>query len=87
MTEIEKKTGMTDMECEYLDTYYTNNTFEPGENLLNQGVIPGFAHNTLLLSELDQKAAEYLQAQAQIFHKSLIEIINDLIREKIAVAL
>ena len=50
MTEIERKTGITDADCEYLDDYYTKNTFEPGPNLLKQGVKPGFAHNTLLLS-------------------------------------
>ena len=47
MTEIEKKTGMTDAECEHLDNYYTTNAFEPGPNLLKQGVKPGFARNTL----------------------------------------
>ena len=41
MTEIEKKTGMTDAECEYLDNYYTLNSFEPGPNLLKQGIKPG----------------------------------------------
>ena len=86
MTEIEKKTGMTDAECEYWDTYYTENTFEPGPNLLKQGVKPGFAHSTLLLSELDQEVAEYLRTQAKVFNKSQTEIINDLVREKLAIA-
>jgi len=86
MTEIEKKTGMTDAECEHLDNYYTANAFEPGPNLLKQGVKPGFARNTLLLSELDAEVAEYLQAQAKEFRKSKIEIINDLVHEKLAVS-
>ena len=85
MTEIEKKTGMTDSECEYWDKYYTENTFEPGPNMLKQGVRPGFAHDTLLLSELDREVAEYLRTQAKAFHKSQTEVINDLVREKLAV--
>ena len=85
MTEIEKKTGMTDSESEYLDDYFTRNTFEPGPNLLKQGVKPGFAHNTLLLNELDRDVAEYLRVQAKIFHKSQTEVINDLVHEKLAV--
>ena len=84
MTEIEKKTGMTDTECEYWDKYYTENTFKPGPNLLKQGVKPGFAQNTLLLSELDQEVAEYLRKQAKTFHKSQTEVINDLVQEKLA---
>jgi len=85
MTEIEKKTGMTDADCEYWDDFYTKNSFEPGPNLLKQGIKPGFAHNTLLLDELDQEVAEYLRTQAMTFHKSQIQVINDLVREKLAV--
>ena len=85
MTEIEKKTGITDAECENWDNYYTENTFEPGPNLLKQGVRPGFAHNTLLLDKLDRDVAEYLRNQAHILHKSQTEVINDLVREKLAV--
>jgi len=59
MTEIEKKTGMTEAECEYWDDFYTKNTFEPGQNLSEQGVTPGFAHNTLLLDKLDQERKMY----------------------------
>jgi len=87
MTEVEKKTGMTDAECEYWDDYYTKNTFDPGPNLLKKGVKPGFANNTLLLSELDKEVAEYLLKQAEIFKKSQIEVINDLVREKLAVGI
>ena len=84
MTEIEQKTGMTDAECEHWDDYYTKNAFEPGPNLLKQGVKPGFAHSTLLLSEFNREAAEYLRIQAQKLHKSHTAVINDLIREKLA---
>jgi len=85
MTEIEKKTGITDADCEYWDNYYTKNTFEVGPNLLKLGVKPGFAHNILLLDKLDHDVAEYLRNQANTFHKSQTEVINDLVREKIAV--
>ena len=85
MTEIEKKTGITDAECEYLDDYYTKNAFEPGPNLLKQGIKPGFVRNTLLLSELAPEVVEYLRTQAKVFHKSQTEIINELVREKLAV--
>jgi hypothetical protein len=85
MTEIEKKTGMTDAECEYWDDYFTNNPYEPGPNLMNLGIKPGFAHKTLILSELDREAVEYLQTQSQIRRKSQTAVINDLIHEKLAV--
>jgi len=85
MTEIERKTGMTDSECEYWDDYYTRNVFEPGPNLLQQGVKPGMAHNTLLLNELDKDVIEYLSVQAKAFNKSQTAVINDIIREKLAV--
>jgi hypothetical protein len=78
---------MTDAECGQWDDYYTKNTFEPGPNLLKQGVKPGFTQNTLLLSELDRDVAEYVRTQAQVSHKSQERVINDLIREKIALAL
>jgi hypothetical protein len=78
---------MTDAECGQLDDYYTKNTFDPGPNLLKQGEKPGFARDTLLLSELDQDIAEYVRIQAQTTHKSQARVINDLIREKIALAL
>jgi len=86
MTEIEKETGMTDAECEYWDEYITKNRDVPlGPDLAKMGIKPGFAHNTLLLSELDRDAAEYLRTQAQKFHKSQTAVINDLIHEKLAV--
>jgi hypothetical protein len=85
MIDFEKKTGMSDAECEFLDNYYTENIFEPGPNLLKLGVKPGFAHNTILLSDLDKEVAGYLCTQAKTFHKTQIEIINDLVREKLAI--
>jgi len=87
MTEIERKTGMTDSECEYWDDYYTKNAFEPGPNLLKRGVKPGFAHDTLMLNELDGEVAEYLNVQAKAFNKSRAAVINDIVREKLAVGI
>lgn len=87
MTEMEKKTGISDAECEYLDDYYTKNNFEPGPNLLKQGIKPGFVHNTLLLNELDREVADYLREQSKTYHKSQAEVINDLVREKLAIGI
>jgi len=65
MTDIERKTGMTDAECEYLDEYYTHHAFEPGPNLLKRGIQPGFARNTLLfVNDSADEMAEYLHAPA-----------------------
>jgi len=85
MTEIEKRTGMTDAECEYWDDYFTNNPYEPGPNLLKLGIKPGFANIPLQLSELDKEVISYLCVQAEEFHKSPTQVINDLVREKLTV--
>jgi len=85
MTEIEKKTGMTDAECEYWDEYFTKNSYEPGPNLLKLGIKPGFVNKSLQLSELDEEVFAYLCVQAERFHKSHTQVINDLVREKLVV--
>jgi hypothetical protein len=86
MTEIEKETGMTDAECEYWDEYITKNPVHLGPDLSKLGIKPGFAHNYLpFINELDNDVVEYLCKQAAVFHKSQIQIINDLVREKLAV--
>ena len=85
MTEIEKETGMTDAECEYWDEYITNNPVHLGPDLVRLGIKPVFAHNYLPLNELDHDVIEYLRKQATTLHKSQIQIINDLVREKLAV--
>jgi len=87
MTEIEKRTGMTDAECEYWDDFFTKNSYEPGPNLLELGIKPGFAKKVLLLNELDEDVAEYFRTQAERFHKSHTQIINDLVHEKLAVGI
>jgi len=85
MTDVEKETGMTDAECEYWDEYYTKNTFEPGPNLMKWGIKPGSAHKYLpFLKELDDDVQEYLCKQVDISNKSQAQIINDIIREKLA---
>jgi hypothetical protein len=88
MTEIERITGMTDAECEYWDEYFTNdkNPVQLGPNLVKLGIKPGFAHEYLLLKELDKDVLEYLCKKSAEFNKSKIQIINDLIREKLAVS-
>jgi len=85
MTEIEKKTGMTDVECEYWDDHFTNNPYEPGPNLLKLGIKPGFVNKSLQLSEMDKDVFAYLCVQAEKFHKSPTQVINDLVHEKLAV--
>jgi hypothetical protein len=86
MTEIEKEIGMTDAECEYWDEYITKNPVHLGPDLSKMGIKPGFAHNYLpLLNGLDHDVVEYLCKQAATFHKSQMQIINDLVREKLAV--
>ena len=75
---------MTDSECEYWDDYFTNTPYEPGSNLLELGIKPGFVHKALLLHELDEDVAEYLRIQAEISHKSQTQVINDLVHEKLA---
>jgi hypothetical protein len=85
MTEIEKETGMTDAECEYWDEYITKNPVHLGPDLVKMGVKPGLAHDYLPLNELDKDVMEYLRKQSTTFHKSKIQVINDLVREKLAV--
>jgi hypothetical protein len=85
MTEIEEKTGMTDAECEYWDEYITKNPVNLGPDLVKLGVKPGFAHDYLPLNELDRDVMEYLRKQATKSHKSQIQVINELVREKLAV--
>ena len=85
MTEIEKETGMTDAECEYWSDFITNNPVQLGPDLVQMGIKPGFARYYLPLMELDNDVMEYLRKQSTIFHKSHIQIINDLVREKLTV--
>ena len=85
MTEIEERTGMTDAECEYWDKHIIENTVEVGPNLLKLGLKPGFINKSLQLSDLDKDVFSYLCVQAEKFHKSHTQVINDLVHEKLAV--
>ena len=86
MTDIEKLTGMTDAECEYWDKHITENPYEPsGPNLLKLGLKPGFINKSMQLSELDREVFTYLCVQAERFQKSYTQVINELVREKLAV--
>ena len=85
MTEIEKETGMTDVECEYWDKHFTNQDYKLGPNLMDLGIKPGMGNKILMLNQLDKEVAAYLRTQAETLHKSSIQIINELVREKIAV--
>jgi len=85
MTDIEKLTGMTDAECEYWDKHIIENTVELGPNLLKLGIKPGFANKSLQLNEMDKDVFAYLCVQAEKFHKSPTQVINELVREKLAV--
>ena len=86
MTEIEKKTGMTDAECEYWDEYFTNQNYKPtGPNLLDFGIKPGFANRTLNLSELDEEVTAYLRTQSEKFQKNHTQVLSELVHEKLAV--
>ena len=62
------------------------NDYEPGPNLAKLGIKPGFAHKYLpFLNELDRDVLEYLCNQAAASHKTGMQVINDLVREKMAV--
>ena len=84
MTDIEKQTGMTDAECEYWDKHIIENAGGPGPNLIKLGIKPGYVNKTLQLNELDKEVFAYLCAQAERYHKSHTQVINDLVQEKIA---
>jgi len=86
MTEIEKKTGMTDAECEYLDNYFTNQKYEPkGPNLLDFGIKPGMAGKFLQFNELHKEVIRYLYLQSEKNKKTPAQVVNELVQEKLAV--
>ncbi len=85
MTDIEKRTGMTDAECEYWDKHIIDNDVELGPNLLKLGIKPGSVNKFLQLSELDKDVFSYLCIQAEKFHKKPTQVINDLVHEKLAI--
>ena len=72
---------MTDDEYDALDELWTKTT--PKVNFSRPGV---FARERILLECLDDISAQYVQHRAEANHKTAAQIINDLVREKIAVS-
>jgi hypothetical protein len=70
---------MTDEEAEALDKYYTENTIMPVRGR------PGFfAERKIRMFAVDALSAQYFTAKATAEHKTTMEIIGELVREKIA---
>jgi hypothetical protein len=73
---------MTEEEADTLDEYYTKNTVMPEMNK------PGFFARKYGMSvKLDPETTCTLADYAETVHKTPAEIIGELVREKIAVAL
>jgi hypothetical protein len=70
--------SMTEEEAFALDEYYTNNPPQ---------VDPSKARIRVPMVRIDNVTAEYLAEKAKATHKSPEEILSNLVREKIAVAL
>ena len=70
---------MSDEEADALDEYYTKNP--PKVDLSKNG---GFAKKSFRMVALDRISEDYLFTKAIADHKTPTEIINELIREKIA---
>ena len=73
---------MTEEEAEYWDEYFTKNTIMPDLNK------PGFfARKYGMTVKLDPETTKFLAIQAETTNKSFSEIIGELVREKMAVAI
>ena len=70
---------MTDEEADALDEYYTKNPpiVDPGKN-------GGFAKKSFKLIAVDNITADYLITKALSDHKTPEQIINEMVREKLA---
>ena len=71
---------MTDEEYDALDEYYTRNP--PKVDPARRGGI--FTRQRELLDSLDQVAADYIRTRAEADHKLPVQIIGELVREKIS---
>jgi hypothetical protein len=70
---------MTDKEAEALDKYYTENTVMPVRGK------PGlFAERKARMFAVDTLSAQYFTARAAAERKSAMEVIGELVREKIS---
>jgi hypothetical protein len=72
---------MTDEEAEALDQYYTEHTIMPV-----RGKLGFFARRKTRMFAVDALSAQYLITKAAAEHKTTMEIIGELVREKIAAA-
>jgi hypothetical protein len=73
---------MTDEEYDALDEYYTKNP--PKVDPAKRGGM--FTRQRELLDSLDQVAADYIRTRADADRKLPVQIIGDLVREKMAQA-
>ena len=71
---------MTDEEYDALDEYYTKNP--PKVDPAKRGGM--FTRQRELLESLDQVAADYIRTRAEADHKRPMQIIGELVREKIS---
>jgi hypothetical protein len=73
--------GVTDEEAEHCDDYYTKNLpkVDPSKN-------GGFAKKSFRMVALDSFSEDYLLTRAMATHKSPMELIGELVREKVAAA-
>jgi hypothetical protein len=72
---------LTDEEAAALDKYYTVHIPKVGPN---EGGF--FANRTRCLMPVDDLSAAYIRTAAEAEHKTPVEIIGQLVREKIAAA-
>jgi hypothetical protein len=70
---------MTDEEAEALDKYYTEHTVMPVKG--KRGL---FAERNARMFAVDALSARYFVAKAAAEHKTTMEVIGELAREKIA---
>jgi hypothetical protein len=69
---------MTDEEAEALDKYYTDNTIMPAKGK------PGlFAERKSQMFAVDALSAQYFMVKAAAEHKSTMEIISEMVLERI----
>jgi hypothetical protein len=73
---------MTDEEYDALDDYYTTNP--PKVNPAKHGGI--FTRQRELLDALDQVSCDYIRTKAEADHKMPLQIIGEMVRERIAAA-
>lgn len=73
---------MTDEEADALDEYYTKNP--PKVDISKNG---GFAKKSFRMIALDRLSEDYLFTRAIATNKTPTEIISEMVREKIAVAM